>query len=723
MKKIFMPLLVVAFVAIGATAQNQLTITIKNAENREPVIGASLQLVGTAMGASANENGSAILTNIPDGQQTIRVRSIGFKEKIVTLTFPLTPNNSIEILLEADEEELEEVIITSTRISRNIEDIPTRVESISFEEIDEKTNMRPTNVAMLLHESTGIQVQQTSYTSATQTIRIQGLDGKYTQLLKDGFPNYSGFSSGLSILDIPPLDLKQVEIIKGSSSTLYGGGAIAGMVNFITKEPRDKREINLILNQTSALGTDAGSFLSARKEKMGFTFLGTIHYQKEYDVDDDDFTELPLQKEITLFPKIFIYPDDQTKIMIGNSFTRSHRLGGDVEAIRNDTEPGHGYYEKNNSLRNNAYFALTKNISETKTLLVKQSFNTFQRELQKPDYFFSGIQTIAYTDVSYAAKLKTHTLVIGGNYLFDRFKENADSSEVKRNQTLNTVSLYMQDNWDLTEKFLLEAGVRLDYNTTYQTFVLPRLSVLYKFTKQLSARLGGGLGYKLPTLFVEETESMYFQNVLKLNDDLHPEKSTGTNLDFNFAHDFTERFTFSLNQLFFFTSITDPLILTQNPSDDFFLENKDKSVQSKGFETNARFIYAPFKFFAGYTFVDARARYKTGNNFLAITPKNKVNLVFLIEKEHHYKIGLEGYWTDNQYLSDGRLAPSYWEFGLFGEKIFKKFSLYINFENFTDTRQNRLEQVVFPPHNNPTFAQVYTHTEGFIINGGIKLRL
>jgi outer membrane receptor for ferrienterochelin and colicins len=722
MIKILMPLLVMACATVHTVAQNQLTITIRNIQTREPVIGASVQLQGTSNGASTDENGTAVLSNIPNGTATLIVRSIGFQEKALSLNVPLPSTDSVEILLEADEEELEEVIITSTRISRNIENIPTRVESISFEEIDEKTNMRPTNVAMLLHESTGIQVQQTSYTSGTQTIRIQGLDGKYTQLLKDGFPNYSGFSSGLSILDIPPLDLKQVEIIKGSSSTLYGGGAIAGMVNFISKEPRDRREMNVIINQTSALGTDIGTFLSGRKEKVGFTFLGTVHYQKEYDVDDDDFTELPLQKEVTVFPKLFIYPDAQTKIWIGNSFTHSNRLGGDVVAVRKEGGTGHGYYEENSSFRNNAYFSLTKTLSETKNLTIKQSFNTFQRELQKPDYLFSGIQTIAYTDISYSTKSNKHTVVLGGNYLFDKFKEGNDSSKVNRNQTLNTVSLYVQDNWDITEKFLVEGGIRLDYNLTYNDFVLPRLSLLYKITEQFSARLGTGLGYKLPTLFVEETESMYFQNVQKPSSDLVPEKSKGINLDFNFAHDFTDKFTFSLNHLFFFTEITDPVVLTQD-ADEFYLKNESKPIQSKGFETNARFIYGPFKLFAGYTRVNARALFKSENNFLAITPRNKVNLIFLIEKEQNYKIGLEGYWTDHQYLSDGRLAPDFWEFGLFGEKIFKKFSLYINFENFTDTRQNKFENVVFPPHNNPTFAQVYTHTEGFIINGGIKLRL
>ena len=111
------------------------------------------------------------------------------------------------------EEEIEEVILKSTRTSRTIANTPTRVETIELEEIDEKANMRPSNVAMILHESTGIAVQQTSATSGNSSIRIQCLDGRYTQILKDGFPSFGNFANGLSILEIPPIDLKQVEII------------------------------------------------------------------------------------------------------------------------------------------------------------------------------------------------------------------------------------------------------------------------------------------------------------------------------------------------------------------------------------------------------------------------------------------------------------------------------------------------------------------------------
>src|SRR5690606_29365231 len=146
----------------------------------------------------------------------------------------------------------------------SIRNVPTRVETITLEEIDEKSNMRPANISMLLHESTGIQVQQTSATSANASIRIQGLDGRYTQLLKDGFANFGNFASGLSVLEIPPLDLKQVEIIKGPASTLYGGGAIAGMVNFISKTPGSRPVHEILLNQSNIGQSNIGYFSSGR---------------------------------------------------------------------------------------------------------------------------------------------------------------------------------------------------------------------------------------------------------------------------------------------------------------------------------------------------------------------------------------------------------------------------------------------------------------------------
>ena len=168
----------------------------------------------------------------------------------------------------AKDEEVEEILVTSTRGKRSFADLPTRVEVLGGEEINEKTNMKPGDVRMLLNESTGIYVQQTSATSFNSTIRMQGLDGRYTQLLRDGMPLYNGFSGGLSLLQIAPLDLRQVEVVKGASSTLYGGGAIAGLVNLVTKRPSDQPELSVILNATSADGFDASTFFSTSNNAL-----------------------------------------------------------------------------------------------------------------------------------------------------------------------------------------------------------------------------------------------------------------------------------------------------------------------------------------------------------------------------------------------------------------------------------------------------------------------
>src|SRR6201989_1492470 len=189
------------------------------------------------------------------------------------------------ILMQAKEEgdELEAVVVSATRSSRTIANIPTRVEVISGEELDEKSNMKPGDIRMMLAESTGIQTQQTSATSGNSSIRIQGLDGKYTQIIRDGFPLYSGFSGGLGLMQIAPLDLKQIEVIKGSSSTLYGGGAIAGLVNLVSKTPTAKKELSFLANGTSAGGLDLSSFYSQKFNKVGLTVFGSFNTGKPYD--------------------------------------------------------------------------------------------------------------------------------------------------------------------------------------------------------------------------------------------------------------------------------------------------------------------------------------------------------------------------------------------------------------------------------------------------------
>ena len=710
-------------------AQNSFKFTVKAAYNKSVLQGATITLNNTKLKSVTNDEGLATFNNIPDGKQVFKVNHIGFQEKNITISFPVDQQNPMEILLEQSEDELEEVIISSTRTSRSIQNTPTRVETIELEEIDEKSNMRPANVSMILHESTGISVQQTSATSGNASIRIQGLDGRYTQLLKDGYASFGNFASGLSILEIPPLDLSQVEIIKGPASTLYGAGAIAGVVNFISRTPREKADYNFIINQSNVGQTNIGAFAMKRNKKIGYSLLALTNFQKPYDVDKDDFTELPKSKDFTIHPKLFIYPNEKTTLIIGNAFTKSDRTGGDIVLIKNGADNNHTYFENNASLRNTSTVDLSIKSAEKDLFRVKSSFNYFKRDIGIPNYSFKGDNYNVYTDISYLKNLKTQSLIFGANLVYDDFRE-ANQTVLAKDFITKTAGLYFQQTWDATEKLKLESGIRTDltnfHNSLYSKtdfFILPRVSILYKFNDHWSSRIGGGLGYKTPTLFTEQTETFQYQNLLPLNN-VKSEKSYGVTSDINYKTSIGDEWLVSLNQMFFYTKISNSTILLQDINNFFYFSNTSQPVNSLGFESNAKIIFKEyFKLFAGYTFTNAKAKYLPVIQDIRLLPKNKLNLALLYEKERNFKIGLEGYFTDKQYLYNNFQTNPYWEFGLMAEKVFGKISVFINAENFTDTRQSRYKSVVNGPHNNPTFDDIWTHTEGRTFNAGVKLKL
>jgi len=727
MKGSFYALLTVIFIAlisIPAPAQqnNTITLVIKNEATKEAVAGATVSVKGTANTATSDAAGRAVLADVPAGAQTIEVFFPGYENKEIQFIFPLADAGEREVLI-AVNNEVGDVTVSSTRTGREIEAEPSRVEVIDDEEIDEKSTMRSTNVSMVLNESTGIKVQQTSATSNTQSVRIQGLDGRYTQILKDGFPAFGGFSGSISLLDIPPLDLKQVEIIKGPSATFYGGGAIAGVVNFISKEPGEDPVTSMILNQTSALGTDFSLFTTRRVNKLGYSFLGSVNYQREYDADDDDFTELPRTFSFSLNPRLFIYASDKTRFTIGNSTTYQNREGGDIFVVRGQPGGIHQYFEHNHSFRNITTLNFEHDFSEGRRFTARQSLAFFDRKIDIPSYIFKGRQFNSYTDITYIHPVEKHVIVAGFNAVYDNFDDNSPAATPRISETRSTVGGYIQDSFDITSKLSLEAGFRLDAVRDYGIFALPRVSVLYRVNENLSSRFSIGLGYKTPSVFTEDAETLLFQNVLPIGNGLVAEKSRGGTFDVNYRGSYGEKFTYSVNQMFFYTVIDDPLILLPVAGGFYRFSNSAGNVTSKGFETNVRLGYDIVKLFAGYTYTNAMAEYLTGNRTLRLTPKSKVNSALLLEKEDTFKAGFEAYYTSNQYLTNGTRTPSYWVLGIFGEKIFGKFSLFINAENITDTRQGRFGQVVFPPHQNPTFAEIFTHTEGRIFNGGIKIRL
>ncbi|WP_412068787.1 TonB-dependent receptor [Rubrivirga sp. IMCC43871] len=712
-------------------AQHALTVRVTDEHSGAPLTGATVVFStdGTPIGASADADGLATLTGLPAGDLTLTVSFIGYQPATVRATLPRPDGAPIEVALEEDEEALDDVVVSATRTSRTIADLPTRVETIAGEEIDEKVSMDPSNITMLLNESPGIVVQQTSAVSGNASIRIQGLDGRYTQLLKDGFPLYGGFSGGLSILQVPPLDLRQVEVIKGPASTLYGAGAIAGLVNLVSREPRlGAPERSVLLNVTSAGGVDVGSFLSGRNERLGYTLLASANGQGAYDGDGDAFTNLPRTRRLTVAPRIYAYLSDATTLWGGLSGTVEDREGGDVAVIEDGAA---GYTEHSESARLTSQLRLDHAVSEAVTLTAKQSTSLFDRRLALPDYRFEGDQLSTYAEASALVDHDTHDVVVGLDLRTDAFDQrDAVGPELDDDQF--TVGAFVQDTRDIGDRVAVELGLRGDWHDTYGVFVLPRASALVRVAEGVALRATAGLGYQAPTVFLEPSEARAFRSVAPLDETVRAETSAGGTVDLNLRTVLGGRVTLSLNQAVFATRLDDALVpampQVQGDPDVLRYQNADGPVWSRGTETNARFGLGDLKLFLGYVYLQAtEAAIGPADGIVRrrvpLTPAHKTYSVLVWERHGQGRIGLEAYYTSAQDLPDGGRTDGYWVTGLMGEWRVGPARVFLNLENLLDTQQTNYGPVVLGPRGAPTFADLWAPTDGFIANGGVKLSL
>jgi iron complex outermembrane receptor protein len=178
-----------------------------------------------------------------------------------------------------------------------------------------------------------------------------------------------------------------------------------------------------------------------------------------------------------------------------------------------------------------------------------------------------------------------------------------------------------------------------------------------------------------------------------------------------------------VNQLFYYTRIRRALLPDPDSlaSGIYLYRNQSGHIDSRGFETNARFGYGHWKFFAGYTYTAARREAAGQSASLPLVPRHRLGLVLIYEVERAYRAGFEAYYTGSQHRSDGTSTTDFWIFGFMAERRWGRWSAFANLENFTDTRQSRYETMVTGTHRAPQFREIYAPVEGFVMNGGVKV--
>jgi len=620
---------------------------------------------------------------------------------------------------------LEEVIIRATRSGRALDDEPVRVEVINQEEIGEKALMRPGNISMLVAETGGVRVQTTSPALGSANIRLQGLFGRYTQLLNDGLPLYGGQAPSLGLLQVPPTDLYQVEIIKGSASSLYGGSALGGVINLISRQPGDTLEGDALLNITSEDGQDqTGYFAAPLSESTGGSLTLGAHWQSAQDIDKDGWVDIAAYHRWTARPRLTWGGEDGSNFYGTLGFMTEEREGG---TLPGQTVPdGSPFPQDQDTTRIDAGFIASTPLDEGVLWNARGSamaqdhehrFGAVVEEDQHESYLLETSVSISTSRTNW---------VLGAAYQLEEFDSETFPDF---NYRYRVPGFFAQVDYDVTETLLLSLSARYDSHSEYGSQLSPRLALLYRPGKW-TARASLGGGYFAPTPFVEAIEASGLSRLEPLMN-IKEETAQTASLDVGYHGD-----SFEANVTLFGSAVDgvtqlEPFSSTPGgPLDRVRLVNAEGTSRIQGSELLLRYFMGDIKLTGSYLYLDATERDPQGNGRrrIGLTPRHSAGFVAMWEQHGRGRLGFEAYYTGKQRLGDNpyrEKSKAYLHLGLLGEITKGRLSWFINLENLLDVRQTHDDPLLLPvrsPEGQWT-TDVWSRLDGFVINGGVRIRL
>lgn len=693
-------------------AQEPARVTVRVLSGGSPVEGA--QVTSGTIGSLTNADGEAVL-GLPAGERVLRVRKLGFSTAGAELLLAAGTDTVVVVELEEEAIETEGIVVTSTRTERRIEDEPLRVEVVSREEVEEKLLMTPGDIAMLLNETAGLRVQPTAPSLGGASVRIQGLRGRYTQILSDGLPLYGGQAGALGPLQIPPMDMGQVEVIKGAASALYGATALGGVVNLISRRPEDERE--LLLNQTTLGGSDAVLWLADEvDERRGYTLLASVHRQGQADVDEDGWADLPSFRRATVRPRLF-WND-------GHGRSAFATVGGMVEDREGGTLPDHttpagtAFAEELETRRLDAGLMARALLGDSRLLSVRGSAMAQRHRHRFGEALERDVHATAFAEAALSGQDGAHAWVLGAAVQRERY----DAEDVPAFDFAYTIpALFAQDEYAPTEWLTLSASARLDHHSEYGAFLNPRLSALIR-PGEWVIRASAGTGYFAPSPFTEETEAVGLARLVP-TDELDAERARSAMLDVG-----RHLGPWELNATLFGSEIEDALMVRSAEGGRLALFNSPEPVRTWGTELLARYHEGPIHLTATHVYTHSTELDPegTGRREVPLTPRHTAGVVGAWEDEEWDRVGVELYYTGRQTLEENPYRSSsepYVVTGFLVEKRLGRARVFLNAENLLDTRQTAHDRLVLPARSpeGRWITDVWAPLEGRAFNAGVRL--
>ena len=548
MKKVFSALLAALCVVLSATANDDVNTKNTDAHIYGHVIDKAtgehlpyvfIMLKGTTIGVTTEHSGHYMIRNIPEGNFVVEASVIGYKSQSFELNIKSGRSYEVNFMLEEDHVQLDGVIVSATRSETTRRMSPTLVNVVGMD-IYNKTNS--TTVAQGLAFQPGVRVENNCQNCGFQQIRINGLDGQYTQILIDSRPIFSALAGVYGIEQLPANMVDRVEVMRGGGSALFGSSAIAGTINIITKEPtRNSASISHTLTSiglSSALHntTDINASIVSDDNKLGLAVFGQNTSKDAWDANGDGFTELSKISGQTIGFRGYIKTGLYSKLTLEYHHLEEFRRGGDnldlppheamiAEQTKHGINTGglkYDWFSQNQKHRLNAFASM--------------------QHINRESYYGAGMDPNAYgqtTDLTWVAGAQyiykfanclfmPADLTVGLEYNEDYLKDNMWGYNRTTNQTVRIASAYAQNEWK-NEHWGILIGGRLDKHNLIKGIIFsPRANLRYNPSENINLRASYSYGFRAPQAFDED---LHIDNVggtvsmIRLSEDLKVEKS------------------------------------------------------------------------------------------------------------------------------------------------------------------------------------------------------
>ena len=657
----------------------------------------TISVKGTTIGTVADATGHFTLRNLPDTEFTLVAEFLGYKS--VEVVIPAKHDKSIDLSITLEEQSMsmDDVVVSATRNETNKRNTATIVNVTSHKIFD---NTASTNLAESVRFQPGLRVENTCGNCGAVQLRINGLEGQYSQVLLDSSPIFSSLAGVYGLEQLPVAMIERVEVIRGGGSALFGSNAIGGVVNIITKEPLRN---SLSLSHTTGISKESalenntsinGSFVSD-DHRAGVYIFGMAKDRDAIDFNDDGFTDVLKMESQTLGFRGYYKTSAYSKLTAEYHHISEYRRGGDninlpphmaeiAEDVRHKINGG--------SLRWSYFSPDTRHNVDIYTSAQAITRNSYYGTGKDPNAYgltkdLTWVSGAQYSYMFEKCLFMPAQLTVGAEYSYNDLNDHSIGFDRSILQTVRTAGVYLQNEWQ-SEKVNFVVGGRLDKHSMMENVIFsPRANLRYSPIEDIGLRVSYSSGYRAPQAFDEDLHIDAVNNqssIIELDPNLRPEYSHSLSASADLYHNFG---TLQANLLVegFYTILDDVFALAKTGENEagYIIQTRYNAAGAKvkGLTTELKLgIPNIFELQMGYTF--QRSRYDEPEEWsdsveaerrMFRTPDHYGYFTATADITHNFKASLFGNFTGQMlvphsagYIDADRneLTPNFWDMGL-----------------------------------------------------------